>query len=356
MILTRLTLRNWRSYEYLDIPFERGLTLIEGRNGEGKTNIAEAIHYLSLARSWRSDDDLPLIKAGAETSFVRAYVQEGDMNRVVEIRLSKEGKRILLNEKPIKRLSELSAVTNVLLFSPEDTRLFVASPLSRRNFLDVSISKIDQVYMGLVANYRRLLQERNAALKADKKDATLIDVLAERLLETEKPIVERRESYTASLNAALPKVAERLFGKKTSLKVIYRPFLPSLDTFIEDGKKAYERCLEGDLMRKSTSIGIHREDFSVELSGKDVGIYGSQGENRLASIALKLTPYFLIEEPNKKPIVVLDDIYSELDEAHAENLSSLLLGLNQTFVTATKLDITGASYVDVADHIAKRRK
>lgn len=356
MILTRLTLRSWRSYESLDLTFEKGLTLIEGNNGEGKTNIAEAIHYLSLARSWRSDDEAPLIKAGAENSIVRAYVREGELNRVVEIRLSKEGKRILLNDKPIKRLSELSSVTNVLLFSPEDTRLFVGSPLSRRSFLDVSISKTDQAYMSLIGNYRHLLQERNAALKADKKDMTLIDVLTERLLETEKPIVEKRERYIASLNEELPPLAARLFGKKTALKVVYKPFLMPDEKFIDDGKKAYKRCLESDLIRKSTSIGVHREDFSLELNGKDVGIYGSQGENRLSAITLKLAPYFLIAGPEKKPIIVLDDIYSELDEKHAKNLSSLLLELNQTFVTATKLDIPGASYVDVADHIARRRK
>ncbi len=356
MILTRLTLGDWRSYESLDLTFEKGLTLIEGNNGEGKTNIAEAIHYLSLARSWRSDDDAPLIRAGVENCNVRAYVREGDMNRVVEIRLSKEGKRISLNGKPIKKLSELSAVANVLLFSPEDTRLFVASPLSRRSFLDISISKVDQAYMSLIANYRHLLQERNAALKTDKKDTMLIDVLTERLLETEKPIIEKRKDYVSSLNEKLPMVAERLFGKKTAIKVVYKPFLPPNDEFIEEGKKAYERCLEGDLMRKSTSIGVHREDFSLELNDKDVGIYGSQGENRLSAITIKLTPYFLISEAEKKPIIVLDDIYSELDEVHAKNLSSLLLTLNQTFVTTTKLDIDGASYVDVADHIARRRK
>lgn len=356
MILTRLTLSDWRSYKQLDLTFEKGLTLIEGNNGEGKTNIAEAIHYLSLARSWRSDDDAPLIRAGAENCCVRACVREGDINRVVEIRLSKEGKRISLNGKPIKKLSELSAVANVLLFSPEDTRLFVASPLLRRSFLDVSISKVDQAYMSLIANYRRLLQERNAALKAEKKDTMLIDVLTERLLETEKPIIEKRKDYINSLNEKLPKVAEKLFGEKTAIEVVYKPFLSISDKFIEEGKKAYERSLDGDLMRKSTSIGIHREDLSLELNGRDVGVYGSQGENRLSAIAIKLTPYFLISETEKKPIIVLDDIYSELDESHAKNLSSLLVALNQTFVTTTKLDINGASYVDVADHIAKRRK
>lgn len=355
MILTRLELRAWRSYSSLDLSFDKGLTIIEGKNGEGKTNIAEAIHYLSLARSWRSDDDAPLIQAGASNCLVRAHVREGETSRVVEIRLSKEGKRILLNGKPIHRLSELSSTTNILLFSPDDTGLFTGSPLNRRNFLDVSIAKQDPTYLSLVGGYRHLLTERNAALKAERKDLAFIDVLTEQLLELEKPIVEKRSRYIASLNACLPPLAETLFGRPTAIKAVYRPFLEPNDKFIEEGKKAYRKSLEGDLLRKSTSIGVHREDFSLVLGERDVGLYGSQGENRLSAIALKLSPYFLIEDFNKKPIIVLDDIYSELDTERAKNLSRLLLGLNQTFVTATKLDIIGASYVEVADHKANRR-
>ncbi len=355
MILTRLELRGWRSYSSLDLSFDKGLTVIEGKNGEGKTNIAEAIYYLSLARSWRSDLDAPLIQAGASNCLVRAHVREGEINRVVEIHLSKEGKRILLNEKPVHRLSELSSLVNVLLFSPEDTGLFTGSPLNRRSFLDVSIAKQDPTYLSLVGDYRHLLTERNAALKAEKKNLSFVDVLTEQLLEIEKPIVEKRSRYIALLNERLPSLARTLFGKPTAIKVAYRPFLEPNENFVEEGKKAYRKCLESDLLRKSTSIGVHREDFSLVLGERDVGLYGSQGENRLSAIALKLSPYFLIEDPNKKPIIVLDDIYSELDLERAKNLSQLLLRLNQTFVTATKFDIIGASYVEVADHKANRR-
>ncbi len=356
MILSRIELRDWRSYSSLNLTFDKGLNIIEGKNGEGKTNIAEAIHYLSFAHSWRVDDDTRLLRFGASNSLIRAYVSEGELKRLIEIRLSKDGKRILLNEKPLRKLSELSSLTNVLLFSPIDTGLFVGSPGNRRSFLDTSIAKTDSAYLSLIGTYRHLLAERNASLKAEKRNLDYLEVLVERLLEVEKPIIEKRLAYVNSLNEHLSPLASRLFGSHRAVKVVYRPFLEMNDNFIEEGKKAYKKSLESDLIHKSTSLGVHREDFVCYLDGKDIGVYGSQGENRLAAIALKLCPYFLISQPNKKPIAVLDDIYSELDSFHAKNLSTLLLTLNQTFVTATKLNIPGASYIEVTDHKAYRRK
>lgn len=355
MRLARLELRDWRCYDSLKLDFENGISIIEGGNGEGKTNIAEAIYYLSLAHSWRTSDDTPLQKAGCQSSIVRACVCEGEFRRLIEIRLSKEGKRILLNDKPIHRLSELSKMVNVLLFTPEDTELFTSSPSLRRSFLDVSIAKTDVDYLNFIGAYRHLLVERNGALKLEKSDRSYLDVLTDQMVEVQQRIVNKRLIYVRRLNGALSTLASRLFGQNRSAKLVYRPFVNPDDKFTEEAKKAYQRSLETDLLRKSTSVGIHREDFQLLLDEKDVGIYGSQGENRLSAIALKLSPYFLIEEEEKKPIVVLDDVYSELDQLHASSLSSLLKSMGQVFVTATDLKIDGASYVEVANHQARRR-
>ena len=355
MILSQLELRSWRNYPSLNLAFDKGLNIIEGKNGEGKTNIAEAIHYLSLAHSWRVNDDAPLILKGETNALLRALVEEGEIKRMVEIRLSREGKRILLNDKPLKKLSELSTLVNVLLFSPADTSLFSGSPADRRNFLDVSIAKQDPTYFAFIAAYRHLLSERNAALKMEKRDPSYLEILVNRLLEVEKPIVEKRFAYVSKINERLPLIASRLFGSPRAVKVVYRPFLEMNDNFIEEGKKAYKKSLESDLIHKNTSLGVHREDFGCYLDEKDVGVYGSQGENRLMAIALKLCPYFLIAEPSKKPIAVLDDVYSELDSLHANNLSKLLLEMNQVFVTATKLNVKEASTIEVSNHKAYRR-
>ena len=355
MILKHIELRDWRSYESLSLDLPSGLTVIEGSNGAGKTNLAEAIYYLSLAHSWRVDSDWPLIREGCQEASLIAVIREGDLSRTIGITLTKSGKKISVNGKPIRRLSEMSSLVNVILFSPADTSIFTGSPGERRNFLDINLSKQSDEYFSLLGKYNHLLGERNASLKAPRPDERYIEVLTDEMIRTEKPLVGWRDAYVQRLNAVLTPLASSIFGSSRSVRLSYKAFLPVSDNFIEDAKNVYQRALESDLLHKSTSIGIHREDFSLALDGKNIGLYGSQGENRLAAIALKLSPYELIDDKEKKPIAVLDDVYSELDSTHAERLTTYLNNLGQTFVTAAKLDISGASYIEVADHKATRR-
>jgi DNA replication and repair protein RecF len=355
MIITHLELRDWRSYQNASLDFSESLNLVVGPNGAGKSNLVEAIYYLSLAHSWRSEEAKALIRDGATCASITAHLVEGSLNRTVQISLTPEGKKIYVNGKAIRRLSELSKLVNVILFTPDDTRLFTGSPGDRRAFLDVSLSKQSLDYFSLIGKYNHLLEERNAALKRPSPDLTYVGVLTDRLIETEKPIVGYRVVYVSELNKLLTDLASEIYGEKRTAKILYHPFAKDDERFEETARGLYDKALEGDLFRKSTSVGVHREDFVLHLDGKDVALYGSQGENRLAAIALKLAPFFLIEDQDKKPIIVLDDVYSELDADHAGRLTSLIGKLGQTFVTAAKLDIAGASYIDVASNIATRR-
>lgn len=354
MKLTRLGLRNFRSYPLCSLEFASGVNVIEGDNGSGKSNLAEAIYYLSLAKSWRTNDDRALIRYGENAATIEADIAENGLSRRIAIHLTPTGRKILINEKPIHRLSELSKLVNVVLFSPEDTGVFRGSPSERRNFLDVNLSKQSLDYFALIGKHNRLLEERNAVLKSPKPDLTYLGVVTDSLIEVSEPLERYRCLYVDSLNKVLSSLESELYGQSRTLLVVYRPFVKGA-AFVEEAKKAYQRALEGDLYHKATSIGLQREDFSLLLDGKDVGVYGSQGENRLAAIALKLSPYFLIEDEEKKPLAVLDDIYSELDAEHASRLSVLIKKLNQTFVTGTQLPIDGATTIDVSPHKATRR-
>jgi DNA replication and repair protein RecF len=354
MKLTSLTLRDFRSYPTLTLEFPKGVNVIEGANGAGKTNLVEAIYYLSLAKSWRTSEEAALIRRGAASALIAARVEEGGLSRLIEINLTPAGKKISINGKPIHRLSELSKLVNVVLFSPEDVGLFKGSPGERRNFLDVNLSKQSLDYFSLIGKHNRLLEERNAALKRPTVDKTYLGVVTDRLIEVAEPLAHYRRLYVESLNKLLSGLASGLYGQERTLLIDYRPFIKG-DGFKEAAKKAYERAWESDLFHKSTSVGLHREDFSLLLDGKDIALYGSQGENRLAAIALKISPYYLIDEDEKKPIAVLDDVYSELDKEHAERLSALLKPLTQTFVMGTQLTIEGASYIEVSEHKATRR-
>jgi DNA replication and repair protein RecF len=355
MILSRLRLRDFRSYPELDLTFSDGLNLIEGANGTGKTNLVEAIYYLSLAKSWRTEEWKALIHEGAKEAVITASVEEGALHREIVIHLTPTGRTVEVNGKKIHRLSELSKLVNVLLFVPADTGLFVGSPGARRNFLDVSLAKTSLDYFSLIGKYNRLLYERNTLLKSPHPDKRLLDVLTERLIENEGPIVHYRRLYVDSLNEVIGGLASSLYGEKRTLHLNYRPFVKDDEHFAETARKAYDRALEGDALHKVTSVGVHREDFSLDLDAKDIALYGSQGENRLAAIALKLAPYFLVEEEGRKPLAVLDDVYSELDQVHAARLTELVKKIGQVFITAASLDILGASLIEVADHKATRR-
>ena len=355
MILTDLTLLHWRGYEKLELNFCKGLTVILGPNGAGKTNLAEAIGYLSLARSWRTNDDRILISNGQESAFVSARIEEGERKRLLEITLGKQLKRVSVNGKPCRRLSELKNFANVIAFCPEDVSLFLGSPSTRRSVIDVALSKKDETYFSLICAASKLLKERNLALKAPQIDKRLLDVLTDQLADVEAPIMTRRRSYCEELNSILPRILSSLRGVTTACRLVYLPFVKEGEELRERARNAHETAYEADCLHHSTGTGVHREDFRFEFEGKDVALYGSQGENRLCALALKLAPYFLVEEEEKKPIVVLDDVTSELDPGHRNNLLRLLKGFSQVFLTATDLEVDGASIIDVASHKATRR-
>ena len=356
MILRRLRLVNWRGYSVLDLDFEKGLNLILGPNGAGKTNLAEAIGYLSLARSFRVSDNQLLILAGSSQASVIAELQEEAIHRSVEIFLSKKDKRIAINGKPCRKISELSRSVNVLTFIPEDVSLFLDSPGRRRSFLDVSLSKGSQDYFSLISAYSKVLHERNLALKEPEIDRSLIEVYTDQMKSLEPPIIAHRRRYVNLLNSVLPHLLASLRGEQTSCALVYAPFVKDGEGLEERIEKAHQQALEGELLKRTTNVGVHREDFRFLFNGKDVGSYGSQGENRLSSLCLKLAPYFLVEEESEKPIVVLDDVMSELDQTRQKNLLLLLKDFSQVFLTATNLEAESASVIDVASHIATRRK
>ncbi|MCR5348738.1 MAG: DNA replication and repair protein RecF [Bacilli bacterium] len=355
MILRRLILKDFRSYPNLDLEFGEGKNLILGNNASGKTNLAEAIHFLSLAKSWRTQEEGSLIRLGCPMASVRAFVEEGILRREILIEITPQGKRIFVNGKPARRLGELSKVVNVLLFAPEDVRLFQGPPLARRNFLDIGLSKRSNDYLTLIARQNSLLKSRNALLKDGARDKALLEVITDQLIDVQEPIVRYRTMYVTSLNAVLPKLLGALRGVNAPCSLLYRSFVKDDGSFKERAKKAYSDALEGDILHKGTSVGVQREDFSVRLSGKDIREFGSQGENRMVALALKLSPFFLVEEAEKKPICVLDDVTSELDADNVARLLSVLDGLGQSFLTATDLSLTGASVFEVADHKATRR-
>ena len=349
MLIKKIGLKNFRNHSSLTYEFSENLNVLTGPNGIGKTNIVEAIYYLSLGRSFKAVEDPDLIKRNHERAEINAVITEGELTRKIKVVITKTGRVILINGKSISKLSELAKCVNVILFQPKDVMLFSGPPRDRRNFLDISISKKSAIYLDYNSRYDKVLKEINDLLKQEKVDQTLLDVTTELLIKLSGSIISYRQMYVKDINDILNKITRALTGVKGQLELKYYPFIPYDADFIENAKKAFKRAEESDFKHKQTSIGVHREDISIGLNGRDIATFGSQGENRIAVLALKLSPYFLIEDKDKKPIIVLDDVMSELDHKHQERLIKFLRKFNQVFITGTKLDIPDCNHLQIQE-------
>lgn len=347
MIIKSLSVRNFRNHLAKKLEFDKGINIISGPNASGKTNIVEAIYYLSLARSFKGVDDSDIINRQNEFSQIDALVVEGDIKRNIRILITKKGRSILVNGKKVSKVSDLAKTVNVLLFEPKDVLLFRGSPKERRSFLDINLSKQFPIYLEYISRYEKALKQRNEILKSGKIDEKLLEACTEMLVKYAGPIINYRSLFVKDINDILIKITRALTGVKDKIEIHYRPFVNMSSDYQNVALEAFNRALESDLRHKATSIGVHREDISVSLNGKDIGTFGSQGENRLVALALKLSPYFLITDKDKKPIIVLDDVMSELDKNHREQLIKFLRKFEQVFITDTKLEIDGATRIEL---------
>ena len=345
MLIKQLNLRNFRNHQSLSFDFSENINTITGPNAVGKTNIVESIYYLSLAKSFRTDEDTDLIKKNQDKAEINATIVEGEITRKIKVIITRNGRSVMINGKPIANRQELFKVVNVILFQPKDVMLFSGPPMDRRNFLDISISKKSSIYLDYIFRYKKVLKERNELLKAEKLDQTLLDVTTEMLVKLSGSIISYRQMYVKDINDILNKITRALTGEEGTFELKYYPFVPYDTNFTDNAKKAYKRAEESDFKHKQTSIGIHREDISISLNGRDIAAFGSQGENRIAALALKLSPYFLIDDKDKKPIIVLDDVMSELDINNQRRLIKFLRKFNQVFITGTELNIQECNHL-----------
>ncbi|MCQ2786793.1 MAG: DNA replication/repair protein RecF [Bacilli bacterium] len=355
MHVSRIRLKNFRGYYSLSLDFSSGMNVFIGKNASGKTNLLEAIHYLSFAKSFRGVEDSELIQNKASKAVINAEVVTDEGKKTIDVLITEKGKKILVNDKGINKLSSLNKITNVIIFTPQDVNIFRDSPKNRRNYLDINISKLNSMYGEVISLVENLLKERSEILKQDEVDSKQLEIVTDQLIKAEKEVIVMRKEFIANLNKVISKVVNELKGGENKVKVIYFPYIKLDDDYLAKAKKLYQDNLDNDLKRKATSIGVHREDFILTLNGEDISVQGSQGENRLMAISLKLSPYFLVDDKSKHPIVALDDVMSELDDVHQKKLISFLRKLDQVFITSTKLTINQASIYEIDNHHAIRR-
>lgn len=344
MLIKSLKLRNFRNYESLSIDFEKDYNIIYGNNAQGKTNIIEAIFQCASGRSHRTSKDMELLKTGAPGYYIGLSLDKEEALSTIEINYIKdERKRISVNEIPLKKTGELMGRLNAVIFSPEDILIVKEGPSERRRFLDITLSQLKPSYYFDLQQYARILFQRNSLLKeiSNKKElmATL-DVWNHHLIKTGSKIMRDRREFISKLNNKASLRHEKLTRGEEELSIGY---LPSFSIEKEDGleelEKRFERVLNQAITREvlkgTTLYGPQRDDYDIILNSMSTKIYGSQGQQRTSVLSIKLAEIDIMkEETEEYPVLLLDDVLSELDNSRQEYLFENIEKI-QTFITCT---------------------
>lgn len=332
MKINKIELINFRSHSKTLIKPKEGINLIVGPNGSGKTNLIEAIYYCCFARSFKNADDKDLLTEGKNSYVIRLNIEKKDKTYVLSCVYQNNKRCFMYNSKPVKKLSEINSMLNVLLFQPKLVNLFSDAPAERRKYFDLCISKNDSLYLDHLKRYRILLKERNLALKNDKVDKIFIFTLTNQIIGISEYIDSKRKLYIDSLNEKLETISNSVSNNQKALNLIYEPIVPLNHDYGVNLLRLYQNCYEDDVFAKQTQVGIHKEDYQMHIDKKPIQDFGSQGENRISVLSLILAQYELAKE---KPVLLLDDVLSELDEENKQKFINELKKIEQTFITST---------------------
>ncbi len=327
MRITRLKLANYRNYEGLDLEPHPGLTLLFGDNAQGKTNALEAVYLCAAGRSHRTNHDSELVMRGKEAAYIRADVLRGGIERRIEVRLMRNGrKQIRIDGAAIARMGDLMGCLNAVLFSPEELALVKEGPNARRRFLDVLLCQTSRAYFYSLVSYQRALSQRNALLKEGKGEGKSffcqLEVWEEQLALHATALHSSRKSAMEQIAPAAAAMHNRIAGNSEALSLRYRG-----DLYGRELKEALAASREDDLRRKLTGRGPHRDDFSVLVNGADLRAFGSQGQQRTAALSIKLAEAACMEQMSgEQPVLLLDDVLSELDAGRQKRLMDAVSG------------------------------
>jgi len=337
MIIKSLELSNYRNYETLSIEFDSGTNILYGDNAQGKTNILEAVYLSGTTKSHRGSKDKEIIRFDQEEAHIKAIVIKNENEYSIDIHLKKnKAKGIAINRIPIKKASELFGILNIVVFSPEDLNIIKEGPSMRRRFLDSELCQLDKIYLSDLTKYNKLLLQRNKLLKdiyykPDLKGT--LEVWDMQLVETGKKIIERRKRFIEELCPVVNEIHKSITGDKEDLYICYEP-----DVSEEDFERILRKNVDKDLRYGSTSNGPHHDDMLFLINDVDIRKFGSQGQQRTSALSLKLSEIKLVEGMIKeKPILLLDDVLSELDSSR-QNFLLNNISNTQTIVTCTGLD------------------
>jgi len=348
MIIERLQLTNYRNYESLNLEFSPKINVLIGENAQGKTNILESIYVLAMAKSHRTSNDKELIRWETDYGKIKGEIKNRHVSFPLELLITKKGKKGKVNHIEQSKLSNYIGQINVVMFAPEDLNIVKGSPQVRRRFIDMEIGQISPVYLHELLNFHKLLKQRNQLLKSyqekQKIDEVLFDIYTEQYIQSAVQIIRKRfefvnllQEWAEKIHSGISQGMEKLKIKYFTTKGIDKDWsITDISTYLAE---KFAQVKEKEMERGLTLIGPHRDDLQFLVNDYDVQVYGSQGQQRTTALSLKLAEIELIkQETGESPILLLDDVLSELDDFRQSHLLNTIQGEVQTFVTTTSVD------------------
>ena len=347
MKITELTIKDFRNYDNAQIHLDSKLNILVGQNAQGKTNLLESVFLLAIGKSPRVSKDKDLIKWDKDSAIIKLVVEKQNGTTTIEIRLFRQGKKIvLINGISIKKISELFGILNIVYFFPDDLKLVKEAPSERRKFMDMDICQASKQYFYLLTRYNHILNQRNKLIKTTQNIETLkqtISIWDEQIAECASKIILSRIKFINKLAPKVKKSHHYLTGNDENMEITYLGITGENSKIIKDKLlSSYKETLYKDFELGYTTVGPHRDDIKITLDGVDLRTFGSQGQQRTAVLALKLAEIETFKnETNEMPILLLDDVLSELDEVRQKQLIEVASNL-QTILTCTNFsyDVT----------------
>ena len=357
MKIVDLKLDNYRNYDKLKLRLNENLNIIIGDNAQGKTNIIEAIYVLSITKSFLSINEKKIIKFGEDffKSSANLLYDDGAAKNL-EIIVSKSSKKVKINGNEIKKIADYISNINVILFSPDNIRMVKEEPTRRRKYLNVELSQLYNKYLTVINEYNHLLKQKNEFLKVinieNKSNSDYLEIINKKLADYAVSIYIYRNNYIKMLNEQIVDIYRQISdGGEVEIKYVSNiEFDNNIEVMKEKLLSKLELYKDKEIYYKTSIIGPHRDDFFIYLDGKDLALYGSQGQIRIALLALKLAeiPIF-INETKEKPILLLDDIFSELDIDKRNKLIKYLDNDIQTIITTTDVNSINSKLLEKAE-------
>ncbi|MCI6190383.1 MAG: DNA replication/repair protein RecF [Clostridium sp.] len=353
MFIKKLMLINYRNYEKLDINFGKGVNVFIGDNAQGKTNILEAIYYCAFAKSHRTTRDRELINWNNHESYISLGIAKERLDKKIDIKILKDGKKaIKVNSIKINKIGELFGIFNVVMFSPEDLKIVKDSPGVRRRFIDMELCQLNKKYYYNLVQYNKVLNERNVVLKNKNLSEEMLDIYDEQLSSYGEYVIKERLKYFEKLNYYGVQVHKDITSNKENIEFKYQSTIKDLSKIKENFYEALKKSRKKDIEKGISTIGPHRDDFSIFINNVDIKNFGSQGQQRTAVLTIKFASLRIIKEiTGEYPVLLLDDVLSELDFSRKKYILSTI-GEIQTVITCTGIEDI-YSYLDSNSKIFK---